>query len=237
MPPLPGPMRSANDLKIAPSILSADFTRLGEAVQEAEASGVDRVQIDIMDGRFVPNITFGPLAVRALRPLTKLTLELHLMVTPPEDFIDAFAEAGADTLIVHQESTPHLHRAIQHIHSHGKKAGVAINPSTPVSMLSEVIASVQLALVMTVNPGFGGQEFIPETLSKLRELRRTFAERGLNCELEVDGGIHQQTAPLVVEAGANVLVAGSAVFGVAGGVKSAVEQLLRAASGMREAHQ
>lgn len=216
-------------IKIAPSILSADFTRLGEAVQEAEAAGVDRVQIDVMDGRFVPNITFGPLAVRALRPLTHLTLEVHLMVSPPEDFIEPFAEAGADTLIVHQESTPHLHRSIQRIHALGKKAGVAINPSTPVSMLSEVLASVQLVLVMTVNPGFGGQQFIPETLSKLRDLRRTFARCGLECELEVDGGIHGETAPLVVEAGANVLVAGSAVFGVEGGVKLAVERLLRAA--------
>jgi ribulose-phosphate 3-epimerase len=223
-------MPSAYAVKIAPSILSADFTRLGEAVKDAENAGVDRVQIDIMDGRYVPNITFGPLAVRALRPLTRLTLEVHLMVTPPEDFIDAFALAGADTLIVHQESTPHLHRAIQRIHAHGKKAGVAINPSTPVAVLSEVLTSLQLVLVMTVNPGFGGQEFIPETLSKLRELRRAFTERGLDCEIEVDGGIHRETAPLVVEAGANVLVAGSAVFGVEGGVKRAVEQLLQAAT-------
>jgi len=201
-------------IKIAPSILSADFTRLGEAVQAAEAAGVDRVQIDIMDGRFVPNITFGPLAVRALRPLTGLTLEVHLMVTPPEDFIDAFAEAGADTLIVHQESTPHLHRAIQRIHTFGKKAGVAINPSTPASAISEVLTLVQLVLVMTVNPGFGGQEFIPETLGKLRELRRIIGDRGLDCE---------------VEAGANVLVAGSAVFGASPGVTAAVQDLLRAA--------
>jgi ribulose-phosphate 3-epimerase len=221
-------------VKIAPSILSADFTRLGDAVRDAEAAGVDRVQVDIMDGRFVPNITFGPLTVRALRPLTRLTLEVHLMVTPPDDFIDAFAEAGADTLIVHQEATPHLHRSIQRIHGHGKKAGVAINPSTPAAVLSEVLASLQLVLVMTVNPGFGGQKFIPETLRKLRELRRTFTELGLDCELEVDGGIHEQTAPLVVAAGANVLVAGSAVFGVPGGVKNAVEQLLQVAAGSRD---
>lgn len=217
-------------VKIAPSILSADFARLGDAVKEAQAAGVDRVQIDIMDGCFVPNITFGPLAVRALRPLTRLALETHLMVTPPEDFIDGFAEAGADTIIVHQEATPHLHRSIQRIHAHGKKAGVAINPSTPPCVLSEVLASLQLVLVMTVNPGFGGQEFIPEALNKLRELRRTFTERGLDCELEVDGGIHRQTAPLAVGAGANVLVAGSAVFGAQGGVKQAVEDLLRAAT-------
>ena len=224
-------MNSERPIKIAPSILSADFTRLGEEVQAAEAAGVDRVQIDVMDGRFVPNITFGAQVVRALRPVTSLTLEVHLMVTPPEDFIDRFAEAGADTLIVHQESTPHLHRCIQHIHSLGKKAAVAINPSTPVSLLSEVLDSLQLVLVMTVNPGFGGQKFIPETRGKLRGLRRTFTERGLDCELEVDGGIHEQTAHQVVEAGADVLVAGSAVFGAKDGVKAAVERLLRAAAG------
>jgi ribulose-phosphate 3-epimerase len=218
-------------IKIAPSILSADFTRLGEEVQAAQAAGVDRVQIDVMDGRFVPNITFGPRVVRALRPLTSLTLEVHLMVTPPEEFIERFAEAGADTLIVHQEATPHLHRCVQRIHSLGKKAAVAINPSTPDAMLSEMLDSLQLVLVMTVNPGFGGQEFIPETLGKLRALRRTFTERGLDCELEVDGGIHEQTAHQVVEAGADVLVAGSAVFGAKDGVKAAVERLLRAAKG------
>ena len=217
-------------IRIAPSLLSADFTRLGSEVQAAEAAGVDRVQIDVMDGRFVPNITFGPLVVRGLRPLTRLALEIHLMVTPPEDFIEQFAEAGADTLIVHQESTPHLHRALQHIHALGKKAGVAINPSTPASLLSEVIATVELVLVMTVNPGFGGQQFIPETLPKLRELRRTRDAKGLHAELEVDGGIHEQTAPLVAEAGADVLVAGSAVYGAEGGVAAGVERLLRASS-------
>jgi ribulose-phosphate 3-epimerase len=223
-------MKPESTVKIAPSILSADFTRLGEEVEAAETAGVDRVQIDVMDGRFVPNITFGPQVVRALRPRTSLTLEVHLMVTPPEDFIERFAEAGADTLIVHQESTPHLHRCIQRIHTLGKKAAVAINPSTPVTTLSEILDSLQLVLVMTVNPGFGGQEFIPETLAKLRALRRAFTERGLDCELEVDGGIHEQTARGVVEAGANVLVAGSAVFGSKDGVKAAVQRLLRAAS-------
>jgi len=217
-------------IKIAPSILSADFTRLGEEVQAAEAAGVDRVQVDVMDGRFVPNITFGPLVVRALRPLTRLVLEVHLMVTPPEEFIEHFAEAGADTLIVHQESTPHLHRCIQRIHALGKKAGVAINPSTPAATLSEVLGDIDMVLVMTVNPGFGGQEFIPETLSKIREVRSAISARSLNCELEVDGGVHEQTAALVVEAGANVLVAGSAVFGAEGGVAAAVQRLLGAAS-------
>ena len=216
-------------IKIAPSILSADFTRLGEQVQAVEAAGVDRVQIDVMDGRFVPNITFGTLAVECLRPRTRLTLEVHLMVQPPEDFIEKFARAGADTLIVHQESTPHLHRAIQQIHALGKKAGVALNPSTPASLLSEVLGSLQLVLVMTVNPGFGGQEFIPEMLGKIGQVRGEIQRRGLDCEIEVDGGIHEKTAPLVVEAGANVLVAGSAVFeGKDGSSKDAIAAAIRA---------
>lgn len=215
--------------KIAPSILSADFTRLGEQVKAVGAAGADRVQIDVMDGRYVPNITFGTLAVRSLRPLTRLTLETHLMVTPPEDFIDAFADAGADTIIVHQESTPHLHRVIQHIHALGKKAGVALNPSTPAGTLSEVLESLQLVLVMTVNPGFGGQVFIPETLGKIRQVRSAIRERSLDCEVEVDGGINVQTAPLVVEAGANVLVAGSAVFDPKDGVSAAIARLLASA--------
>jgi len=213
-------------IKIAPSILSADFTRLGEQVLEVEAAGVDRVQIDVMDGRFVPNITFGTRAVASLRPLTRLTLETHLMVTPPEDFIESFAEAGADTIIIHQEATPHLHRAIQHIHALGKKAGVAINPSTPACLLSEVIANLDLVLVMTVNPGFGGQEFIMETLPKIRQVRREIEGKGLDCELEVDGGIHLQTVKLAVEAGANVLVAGSSVFDCKDGVAVAIQALL-----------
>jgi ribulose-phosphate 3-epimerase len=218
-------------IKIAPSILSADFTRLGEQVQAVEAAGVDRIQVDVMDGRFVPNITFGTQAVASLRPLTNLTLETHLMVESPEDFIEPFAEAGADTIIVHQEATPHLHRAIQQIHALGKKAGAAINPSTPATLLSEVIGSLDLVLVMTVNPGFGGQEFIMETLPKIREVRRQIEEKGLECEVEVDGGINIQTAPLVVGAGANVLVAGSSVYGCKEGVASAIQSLLSSVSG------
>ncbi len=217
-------------IKIAPSILSADFTRLGEQVLEVEAAGVDRIQIDVMDGRFVPNITFGTQAVACLRPLTRLMLETHLMVTPPEDFIESFAEAGADTIIIHQEATPHLHRAVQHIHSLGKKAGVAINPSTPACLLSELIGNLNLVLVMTVNPGFGGQEFIRETLPKIRQIREQIEEKGLECEVEVDGGINHETAPLVVEAGANVLVAGSSVFGCEDGVAAAIESLLSSIS-------
>jgi ribulose-phosphate 3-epimerase len=212
--------------KIAPSILSADFTRLGEQVRALEAAGVDRFQVDVMDGRFVPNITFGALAIESLRPLTRLTIEAHLMVEPPEDFIERFAKAGADTIIVHQEATPHLHRAIQQIHYFGKKAGVAINPSTPAGTLSEILGSMQMALVMTVNPGFGGQDFIPETLHKIRQVRNAIQERGLDCEVEVDGGINLQTARLVVEAGANVLVAGSAVFDSKDGIAAAIQNLL-----------
>jgi ribulose-phosphate 3-epimerase len=218
-------------IKIAPSILSADFTRLGEQVLAVEAAGVDRIQIDVMDGRFVPNITFGTRTVASLRPLTRLTLETHLMVEPPEDFIEAFAEAGADTIIIHQEATPHLHRAIQQIHSLGKKAGVAINPSTPATLLSEVIRNLDLVLVMTVNPGFGGQEFIMETLPKIREVRRQIEEKELKCEVEVDGGINLDTVPLVVEAGADVLVAGSSVYGHKEGVAAAIQSLLLSVSG------
>ncbi len=217
-------------IRIAPSILSADFARLGEQVKAVEAAGVDRIQIDVMDGRFVPNITFGPLAVRALRPLTKLVLEVHLMVEPPEDFIEPFARAGADTLIVHQEATPHLHRAFQMIHDLKKKGGVALNPSTPAGAISEVLGNVELILIMTVNPGFGGQQFIPETLGKIRQVRRALEERGLDSELEVDGGIHEQTAPEVVRAGANVLVAGSAVFDAEDGVAAAIRRLEKAAA-------
>jgi ribulose-phosphate 3-epimerase len=191
-----------------------------------EAAGVDRFQVDVMDGRFVPNITFGPLAIESLRPLTRLTIEAHLMVEPPEDFIERFAKAGADTIIVHQEATAHLHRAIQQIHHLGKKAGVAINPSTPASTLSEILGSVQLVLIMTVNPGFGGQDFIPETLSKIRQVRNAIQERGLDCEIEADGGINHQTARLVVEAGANVLVSGTAVFDSKEGVSAAIQGLL-----------
>jgi ribulose-phosphate 3-epimerase len=217
-------------IRIAPSILAADFTRLGEQVQAVEAAGVDRVHIDVMDGRFVPNITFGPKLVECLRPLTRLTLEAHLMVDRPENFIDAFARAGADTIIVHQEATPHLHRALEQIRAAGKKPGVVINPGTPASSISAVLGEVGLVLVMTVNPGFGGQDFIPETLVKIRQIRSALGERGLVCEVEVDGGINGKTARLVVEAGANVLVAGSAVFGAPDGVAAGIERL-RAAAG------
>jgi len=216
-------------IRIAPYILSADFTRLGEQVQAVEAAGVDRIQIDVMDGRFVPNITFGPIAVASLRPLTRLTLEAHLMVDRPENFIESFAQAGADTIIIHQEATPHLHRAIQQIHALGKRAGVAINPGTPAIQISEVLGNVELVLVMTVNPGFGGQEFIPETLPKIRQVRNALRQRRHACDVEVDGGIYEDTARQVVEAGANVLVAGSAVYDAKDGVAAAIKRLLASA--------
>ncbi len=216
-------------IKIAPSILSADFARLGEQVQLVEAAGVDRIQVDVMDGRFVPNITFGAIAIRALRPLTKLVLEAHLMVTPPEDFIESFAAAGADTIIVHQEATPHLHRVLEHIASLGKKPAVALNPSTPASTLSEVLEMVKMVLVMTVNPGFGGQKFIHATLPKIRQVRNALQERGLECEVEVDGGINEETIRLAAKAGADVMVAGSSVYDAPEGAGPAIARLIACA--------
>ena len=197
---------------IVPSILSADFTRLGEQVREAEEAGAQRIQIDVMDGHFVPNITMGPMIVEAVRRSTSLPLEAHLMITNPQEYIEDFAKAGADVIIVHQEVCPHLHRIIQQIKATGKMAGVALNPSTPAILLQEVLSLLDLVLVMTVNPGFGGQDFIPETLLKLAHLRQTIAQRHLQCDLEVDGGIHEATAAKVVQAGANLLVAGSAIY-------------------------
>lgn len=209
---------------IVPSILSADIARLGEQVREAEAGGADRIQIDVMDGRFVPNITFGPLVVEAVRPLTSLPLEAHLMIVEPERYVEDFAKAGADVIIVHQEVSPHLHRTVQQIKQLGKAAGVAINPATPAGVLEEILRDLDLVLAMTVNPGFGGQDFIP-ILSKLRRLRQMINTQRPGCDLEVDGGIHAQTAPLVVGAGANVLVAGSAVYNNRESVADAIKRL------------
>jgi ribulose-phosphate 3-epimerase len=171
---------------LVPSILSADFTRLGEQVREAEEAGAQRIQIDIMDGHYVPNITMGPLIVEAVRRCTKLPLEAHLMITNPQDYIETFAQAGADVIIVHQETCPHLHRIIQQIKEAGRMAGVALNPSTPVFLLQDVLSLLDLVLIMTVNPGFGGQEFIPETLPKISYLRQLLTQRGLHCDIEVD---------------------------------------------------
>lgn len=210
---------------IVPSILSADFTRLGEQVREADAAGAQRIQIDVMDGHFVPNITMGPLVVEAVRSCTQLPLEAHLMISNPEQFIEDFAKAGADVIIVHQEVCPHLNRVIRQIKTAGKQAGVAINPSTPVFMLEDILSFLDLVLVMTINPGFGGQDFIPETLPKIARVRQMITERNLQCHVEVDGGIHEGTAPQAVKAGANLLVAGSAIYNKHESVAQTMEKL------------
>ena len=213
---------------IVPSILSADFTRLGEQVREAEAGGGQRIQVDVMDGHFVPNITMGPLIVEAVRRSTSLPVEAHLMITNPQQYIEDFAQAGADVIIVHQEVCPHLHRVIQQIRATGKMAAVALNPSTPIVMLENILSLIDMVLIMTVNPGFGGQEFISEMLPKIARLRQVINERGLRCDIEVDGGIHEATAPLVVKAGANLLVAGSAVYNEHESVAQAIARLRNA---------
>ncbi len=215
-------------IKIAPSILSADFLRLGEEIRAAERAGVDRFHIDIMDGQFVPNISLGIPIVKSMRSGTSLPLESHLMIERPERFIEAFIHAGSDILIVNQENSPHLDRTVQMIKGMGKKAGVALNPSTPACTLEEILEELDLVLVMTVNPGFGGQELIRYTLKKIREVRQMIDARNPGCDLEVDGGIEPKTVPLVVEAGARVLVAGTAVFSFSGGPGAGVKSLLDA---------
>lgn len=199
-------------IKISPSILSADFSRLGEDVQAVDRAGADYIHIDVMDGHFVPNITIGPLVVDALRKVTDKPLDVHLMIENPDLYIPEFAKAGADIITVHQEAVPHLHRTIQLIKSLGKKAGVSLNPGTPVETLDVVLDDLDLVLVMSVNPGFGGQSFIPSALDKIRALRQRITQRGLATELEVDGGVKLDNIHEVVAAGADVLVAGSAVF-------------------------
>ncbi|MBA3962121.1 MAG: ribulose-phosphate 3-epimerase [Chthoniobacterales bacterium] len=199
-------------VKISTSILSADFARLGEQINEAETGGADYIHVDVMDGHFVPNITIGPLIVRAIRPVTSLPLDVHLMIENPDRYLADFAKAGADIITVQLEACTHLHRVVQAIKEHDVKAGVAINPATPVALLADILADLDLVLIMTVNPGFAGQAFIPNSLRKLRALQKMIAEQDAVCEVEVDGGINAGTVAEVVAAGAEVLVAGSAIF-------------------------
>lgn len=199
-------------VKIAPSILSADFSKLGEEIKDVERGGADYIHVDVMDGHFVPNITIGPLIVEAIRPVTKLPLDVHLMIENPDQYIESFAKAGADYITVHVEACRHLHRTIHFIKSLGVKAGVVLNPATPVQMIEDIIDDVDMVLLMTVNPGFGGQTFIPSVLRKIAAVNKMADNKGLTIEIEVDGGVNEETAKLCVEAGANVLVAGSAVY-------------------------
>lgn len=210
---------------IEPSLLSADFSRLGSQAQEAEAAGVRALQIDVMDGHFVPNLTFGPGIVKALRPLVNVTLDVHLMITNPESYLDVFVKAGADRLIVHQETCPHIYRTLQAIRELGAEAGVAINPGTPVSVLEEVLELADVIQIMTVNPGFGGQDFIYSQLEKIRKLRQSLLQKNINTLIAVDGGINTTTAPLVVDAGATILVAGSSTFNSQAPVVKNLERL------------
>jgi ribulose-phosphate 3-epimerase len=198
--------------KIAPSILSADFTRLGEEVKRVEQAGADYIHIDVMDGHFVPNITIGPMIVRAVRQVTELPLDVHLMISNPDFFVEAFVEAGADMITVHAEAVNHLHRSIQHIGKAGARPAVSLNPASPLQMIEYVLDDLGMVLLMTVNPGFGGQAFIPRVIPKIERLREIIDKRGLDIELQVDGGIGPQTIGPVSSAGANVFVAGSAIF-------------------------
>ena len=218
----------AGRVKIAPSILAADFARLGAEVAEAEAAGADYIHVDVMDGHFVPNLTMGPPIVRAVRRVTELPLDVHLMMEAPERYLADFAEAGANILTVHVETCPHLHRTVEQIKELGCRAGVTLNPATPAASLQEILRFADLVLVMTVNPGYGGQRYIEGIEDKIGQVRAMLDDGGLHAELEVDGGIDAETAGRVVRAGADVLVAGTAIFGAEEGVRSAIERIRNA---------
>jgi ribulose-phosphate 3-epimerase len=215
-------------IKLAPSILSADFACLGEQIAEVARAGADYIHVDVMDGHFVPNITIGAPVVAALRPVTSLPLDVHLMIEHPERYISEFVKAGADIITVHVEASPHLQSTIRLIKELGVRAGVSLNPPTPLGAVEEFLPHVDLVLVMSVNPGFGGQSFIPETLTRIANIRKILDDRGLSAELEVDGGINADNAPDIVKAGANVLVAGNSIFRAKEGISRAIRRLREA---------
>jgi ribulose-phosphate 3-epimerase len=221
-------------VKLAPSILAADFARLGEQVAAAEQAGADRIHVDVMDGHFVPNLSMGAAVVQSLRRVTSLPLEIHLMVTDPDLFLNEFVDAGADSFLVHWEANANLHHTVQRIKALRKAAGVVINPATPVAVLEEILPEVTQVLVMTVNPGFGHQHFLPSTLPKIRRARQMVEQNKSACEVEVDGGIDAETAPLAVEAGADILVAGTAIFGEGETVAAAMDRLRASVSPLKK---
>jgi len=213
----------AQNIKISPSILSADFSILGDEIKNLEKAGADLIHVDVMDGHFVPNITMGPPIIRAIRKCTKLPFDVHLMISPVEKYIKAFADAGSDIITLHPEATDNLKRAIQTVKSNGKKAGVSLNPKTPISALMDVINDIDLILIMSVNPGFAGQSFMSEVLPKVSELRKMINDKKLKIDIEIDGGINFETAPLAVKAGANILVSGTTIF--SGSLKDNIQKL------------
>lgn len=213
----------AQNIKISPSILSADFSILGDEIKNLEKAGADLIHVDVMDGHFVPNITMGPPIIKAIRKFTKLPFDVHLMISPVEKYIKAFADAGSDIITLHPEATDNLKRAIQTVKSHGKKAGVSLNPKTPISALMDVINDIDLILIMSVNPGFAGQSFMSEVLPKVSELRKMINDKKLKIDIEIDGGINFETAPLAVKAGANILVSGTTIF--SGSLKDNIQKL------------